>query len=230
MRLLALALASLAATAAFALPTEIAAEYRIATNGVPIGSVSETFVRKGGAYRLESTTKAEGVFRLFRDDTVVLTSVGRVGPKGLEPLHFERRRLGDVSRDVVADFDWTRSKLRSRHGGEESVHDLPPGTQDRLSVLYQFMHEAPGSRVVTVHMTNGRGVRHYEYRKVDEPNVSTPAGEFATLHYERITADEKDNRAQLWLARDRFHLPVRIVFEDARGLRLEQTLVGLTTR
>ncbi|MCM2326511.1 MAG: DUF3108 domain-containing protein [Lysobacter sp.] len=232
MRLLAFAVAfaSLAAAAAPALPTEIAAEYRISTAGVAIGHVQETYVRTGDTYRIESTTRAEGVFRLFRDDTIVLSSAGRLGPKGLQPLRFEQRRLGDSSRDIVADFDWGKAQLRSVYRGEESVNALPPGTQDRLSVLYQFMHVRQAGEVVKMHMSNGRKVELYAYRKVGTPTIDTPAGEFATLHYERITGSEKENRAQLWLARDRFSLPVRIVFEDSKGLRLEQNLVSLTTR
>ena len=96
--------------------------------------------------------------------------------------------------------------------------------------MYQFMNLAPGGERVRMHMSNGRKVDLYTYRKVDEPRLATPAGEFATAHYERVLDDEKENRAQLWLARDHFNLPVRIVFEDAKGLRLEQTLVSLTSR
>ena len=39
-----------------------------------------------------------------------------------------------------------------------------------------------------------------------------------------------DSQAQLWLAKDRYNLPVRVVFMDARGLRLDQQLVSLVTR
>ena len=52
-------------------------------------------------------------------------------------------------------------------------------------------------------MSNGRKVERYAYRKVDEPLIKTPAGEFATVHYERVTEDANENKAQLWLARDR---------------------------
>ena len=230
MRLLALVLACLLAPAAFAIPTEIEAEYRISTGGITIGRVSETFVRKGNTYRIESTTRTEGVFKLFRDDTVVLSSVGRFGAKGLQPVHFEQKRAGDSSRDIVAEFDWEKSQLRSEYRGEESVHALPAGTQDRLSIMYQFMNMALAGERVRMHMSNGRKVELYAYRKVGEPTLATPAGEFATAHYERITGDEKESRAQLWLARERFHLPVRVVFEDSKGLKLEQTLVSLSTR
>ena len=57
--------------------------------------------------------------------------------------------------------------------------------------------------------------------------VSTPAGAFDTLHYQRVTADPKESHADVWLAKDRFNFPVRVVFDDPKGLRLEQTLVAL---
>ncbi len=230
MRFLALAFACLLAPAALAIPTEIEAEYRISASGITIGRVSETFVRKGDTYRIESTTRAEGVFKLFRDDTIVLSSAGRVGAKGLQPLHFEQRRAGDSSRDIVAEFDWTKSQLRSEYRGEKSMHALPAGTQDRLSIMYQFMNMALTGDRVRMHMSNGRKIEPYAYRLVGEETVATPAGEFATSHYERITGDEKESRAQLWLARERYHLPVRVVFEDSKGLKLEQTLVSLSAR
>jgi hypothetical protein len=228
--LLAFALAASLATPALAVPTEVKAEYQITTAGLPIGRVHETFVRRGDTYRIESTTRAEGILKIFRDETVVVESEGRFGPNGLEPRRFEQRRTGDASRDITATFDWAKSQMRSSYRGESSVHDLPAGTQDRLSVMYQFMNVAAPEERVRMPMSNGRKVDYYTYRKVDEPRLATPAGEFATTHYERVTESEKENRAELWLARDRFNLPVRVVFQDTKGLRLEQTLVSLTTR
>ncbi len=187
-------------------------------------------MRTGNSYRIESTTRAEGVFRLFRDDSIVVRSVGRFGAGGLQPTRFEQRRVGDASRDILADFDWDKAVLRSEYRGEATTHALPPGTQDRLSIMYQFMNLAPGGERVRMYMSNGRKVDLYTYRKVDEPRLATPAGEFATTHYERVLDNEGENRAQLWLARDHFNFPVRIVFEDAKGLKLEQTIVSLTSR
>jgi hypothetical protein len=230
MRIFALVVACLLAVPAFAIPTEIEAVYRISTNGLAIGRVHETFVRQGAGYRIESTTRSEGILKVFRDDVVVLRSEGRFGTGGLQPLRFEQKRAGDPSRDILAEFDWEKSLLHSRYRGEEKTLALAPGTQDRLSVMYQFMNMAPGGDRVRVHMSNGRKVELYAYRKVDEPTLATPAGEFATLHYERITEGAKESRAQLWLARDRFNIPVRVVFEDASGLTLDQTIVSLTTR
>jgi hypothetical protein len=79
-------------------------------------------------------------------------------------------------------------------------------------------------------MSNGRKVDVYSYRLVNEERVSTPAGEFDTLHYERVTSSRKESRAEVWLAKDRHNFPVRVVFDNPSGLRLEQSLVALQTR
>lgn len=228
-----LAFASLAvalALPAAALPGHVEAEYRITSGGVVVGRVKETFVREGDTYRIESITRAEGPLKLFLDDTVTLQSEGRVGPAGLVPLRFEQRRARDGSRDIHATFDWAASRLRSEYRGEERTEPLPAGTQDRLSVMYQFMNVAMRANEVRIPMSNGRKVEHYTYRKVDEPRIATPAGEFATVHFERVLDAPDDSQAQLWLAKDRFNLPVRVVFVDAKGLKLDQQLVSLVTR
>jgi hypothetical protein len=230
MRVFAFVLACLIAPHALAIPTHVEAEYRISAGGIVIGRVSETYVRQGDTYRIESTTRSEGVFKLFRDETVVLVSEGRLGPGGLQPLRFEQRRAGDRNHDILATFDWEKSLLHSEYRGEATTHPLPAGTQDRLSLMYQFMNAAPGGERVRMHMSNGRKVELYTYRKVDELRLATPAGEFATAHYERVTENEKESRAQLWIATERFNIPVRVVFEDSKGLRLEQSIESLTTR
>jgi (2Fe-2S) ferredoxin len=107
---------------------------------------------------------------------------------------------------------------------------LPKATQDRISILYQFMNMQERSRTVEMFMSNGRKVERYVYRFVDEARITTPAGDFDTLHYARVPATERDARTDVWLAKDRYHLPVRVLFDDPKGIRLEQTLLELKVR
>ncbi len=76
-------------------------------------------------------------------------------------------------------------------------------------------------------MSNGRKVETYTYRLVDEARITTPAGEFDTLHFERVTVEKNDRHVEVWLAKERHNFPVRVVFDDPRGLRVEQSLVAL---
>jgi hypothetical protein len=224
------ALAAFFSAAVQAMPLEITAEYRLASAGVTIGRVSESFQRNGERYSIRSITRADGALKLVVDDNVTLESRGRVGPAGLVPLEFEQRRAGNASKDVFASFDWERGVMRSRFRGESQDVPLPGSTLYRLSILYQFMNIQKAGGRVEMHMSNGRKVERYSYRFVEEVRINTPAGDFETLHYARVTANEKEARTDVWIAKDRFNLPVRVVFDDPRGLRLEQTLLDLKVR
>lgn len=215
--------------ACHALPMEVSAEYKLMSAGVTIGRVSETFQRKGDTYAIRSVTRSEGVLKLVFDDSVILQSQGRVNEGGLQPLQFEQKRAGNSTRDIHATFDWERGVMLSRFKGESREVELPKATQDRISVMYQFMTLAKAGSTVEVNMSNGRKVDRYTYRFVEAVRLTTPAGEFDTLHYERVT-NPGESKAGVWLAKDRFNLPVRVVFDDPKGLKLEQVILDLQVR
>jgi len=231
-RLFALA-AACAATAAAALaapPTQITARYDLSHPLLgTIGRVEESFQRRGDEYSIRSVTTSQGALKMVFDERLVLESDGRVNDQGLQPMRFSQTRTKAAKQDVSATFDWQHGIMRSSKDGEVKEVPLPPKTQDRISVMYQFMNMPAGSDRVTMNMSNGRKVDSYTYRLVNEERVSTPAGAFDTLHYQRVTTDPKESHADVWLAKDRFNFPVRVVFDDPKGLRLEQNLVTLDT-
>lgn len=211
-----------------AAPSRIEAEYQLTNRGVAIGRMTETYVRTGDNYEIHSVSRSEGVLKLLFDERITLQSTGRVGAEGLQPLRFEERRKREPRRDVEASFDWERGVMSSRFRGEVSRHTLPPATQDRISMMYQFMHVKGGrGGNLTLSMSNGRKIELYTYRLVDEPRIGTPAGEFDTLHFERVTSKPNDRHVEVWLAKSHHNFPVRVVFDDPRGLRVEQALVVL---
>lgn len=234
MRILAcaLAFASAATAAAAAAPSQITAEYRLTNMGVVIGRVTETYQRTGDSYSIQSVTRSEGMLKLLMDDQLVAESKGKVTAGGLQPHAYDQRRLGNSSRDIKATFDWEKGIMHSQYKGESNTVRLPRETQDRLSLMYQFMNMnmKPREGNVTMHMSNGRKVELYTYRLVAEETIDTPAGAFQTRHYERVRSNDRESRAGVWLAKDRFNFPVRVVFDDPKGLRLEQTLVALESR
>ena len=202
-----------AACAAQAAPNRIDAEYQVSKGGLVIGRIVESYERNADTYVIRSTTSSEG----------------RVGPNGLEPAVFEQKRAGNASRDVHATFDWKAGVMRSQFRGESKDVELPPGTQDRISIMYQFMNVRPKGDTFEFPMSNGRKVERYTYRRTGEATLKTPAGDFETVHYERVVR-EGESKAEVWLAKDRFNFPVRIVFNDPKGLRLEQSLMALKAR
>ena len=218
----------LASSAAFALPSDIAAEYRLViAGGLTIAHVSETYSRTGDQYAIRSVTRSEGPLKLFLDDQLTLQSSGRVVAGGLQPLAFAQHRASTDKGAVQATFDWTRGVMHTQYGDNDKDVPLPDDTQDRISVMYQFMNLKAGPGTVTLPMSNGRKVELYTYRFVGEESLRTPAGTFDTMHYERVRSSPGESKAEVWLAKDRFNFPVRVVFDDARGPRVEQILVAL---
>jgi hypothetical protein len=228
--LIAALLFSSSAVAAAAPPTEVTAEYEVVHTGLTIGRINESFVRKGDVYSAKSVTRSEGPLKAFLDDQITLESSGRLGASGLQPLEFVQRRAKDSKRDLKTNFDWDKGTVSTVLHGEKSEVTLPRETQDRLSAMYQFLHFASFGPTLAMPMAMGRRVETYNYRLVEEGKVATPAGEFDALHYARVTANPGDTKVDVWLAKDRFNFPVRAIFDDPKGFRLEQTLVSLDTR
>jgi hypothetical protein len=216
-----------AAAAAAAPPSQVTAEYAVINTGLTIGRVSETFTRTGDRYSAQSVTRSEGPLKAFLDDQITLESSGRLAAGGLQPLEFAQHRAKDSNRDLKTTFDWSKGIVSTVLHGETSEVPLPPETQDRLSAMYQFLHLTSYGPTLAMPMTAGRKVEQYNYRLVDEGKVSTTAGEFDALHYARVTEKPGDTKVDVWLAKDRHMFPVRVIFDDPKGFRLEQSLVSL---
>lgn len=211
---------------AWASPLRVTATYDLLQNGQMIGQVSETFSREGKNYRIESVTRAAGLLALLSKDTIRLISTGKVDKTGLKPLHFEHHRGSDPAKAIVANFDWAKNTLVMNYDGESKTAPLEPGTQDRLSRMYQFMFLGRLPKAMNFYMTNGKKIDQYRYTLTGEEKLQTPAGEFATVHYSRQHAPDEDG-TELWLATGNHDFPVRLIIQDRDGRRLEQILTHL---
>ena len=217
--------------AAAAPPMQIDAQYVVTTNGgITIGRASETFSRKGDTYAIQSVTRSEGVLKAFVDDTLTVESTGTVGQGGLQPLEYKETRLKDGKRDLKSTFDWAKGVMRTMLRGEPSEASLSPSTQDRISIMYQFSHMRDFGRTLVIPMADRRKISPYTWELVEEGKVATPAGEFDTRHYRRVLNEPNDTKVDVWLAKDRFNFPVRVIFDDPKGFKLEQSLVALEAR
>ena len=209
------------------LPVLIKASYKIYRGRILIGQNDEIFERKGKRYSIVSETRAEGPLAIFFKEHITYKSDGLINEYGLQPLAFELVRA-DAGRNIAAQFDWDKKDIVSTRNGKSETFDLPVGTQDRLSSMYQFMHAIPRTAQLTVWMSQGKRSEKYIYQKQSEPVIKTPVGDFATVYYARIAKDG-ETKSQLWLAKDKFFLPVRVIFEDKNGA-FEQVLSGLSVQ
>ena len=225
-----LAMLLFAQVAQAALPNVIHATYHVHRGGMLIGSIDEKFERfgeHGDRYRITSRTRAEGAIALFYRDQFHTTSEGRIGTTGFIPAVFLSSRKSDTSRNFTTRFDWDKNELVREHLSdnqmEQEIFALSAGTQDRLSSMYQFMVVAPRGPSIATTMTQGKQAEQYVYLKQGEAKLSTLAGDFETVHYARDTK-QGGTKAQMWLAKTKYHVPVRVVFQDTKGAIFEQTL------
>ncbi len=212
-----------------ATPSMVNASYRIYKAGIFIGSVEEQFTRDGDNYRIVSQTETAGPLRIFLRDQLTITSEGAVGSTGFQPARYQFVRRDDQKKNISAEFDWSKQQILSRHAAETETFDLPAGTQDRISAMYQFMFTKPTASEVTVWMSQGKKAEFYRYRKQGEANITVNGESIPTVHYAR-EAKAGESKAHLWLAREKYFLPIKIVFEEGNGSTLEQVLVSMQIR
>ncbi|MDA8094705.1 MAG: DUF3108 domain-containing protein [Betaproteobacteria bacterium] len=215
--------------AAAAPPRHIDATYSLTAAGQPVGIDQETFARSGNRYQIESISHAVGLLALFHKGNIKLTSVGTVTAFGLKPLRFEEDRGPDPRRALAAAFDWPTQTLTMRHDGKTERTRLPAGTQDRLSLMYQFLFMSHLGPTLRFAMTSGRSLEHYSYHLVGREQVATPAGTFETLHYAKDHAPG-EHGFDVWLATTQDNFPVQLEMDQSNGMRLRQTITRLSIR
>jgi hypothetical protein len=211
--------------AAFAAPpARVQADYEVTMDGLEVASIRETFNRSQGDYHIESISRAAGLLAVFKPETIRLSSHGELTAHGLRPRQFDQQRERQPQKNNHADFDWTLAKLTLNDAlGARSV-DLPTGSQDRLSAMYQFLFLSlkPGD-TLDFFLTNGSKLTDYHYRAVAIETLSLPAGEFRTLRVS-TPPGQGGGDTDIWLSTEHGMLPVKMVITESNGTRYTQTL------
>lgn len=208
-------------------PASIVLSHDVSRNGVHIALINEHFESSGERYRIVSESAAVGVFALLQRRPVVVSSTGRVTADGLQPDRFDGARGAQDARRVNAEFDWGNASLSLAYDGKSERVELPPGTQDRLSIMYQFMFfDYGGRRELAFAMTNGRKLDRYRYTVTHDVEIDTPLGRMSTLHLVK-QRDPGDSETEIWLAPQYRYLPVRMVIVESDGVRYEQLMTSI---
>lgn len=206
------------------LPQRIEASYDILKRGIKLAEVNEVFERKDGHYRISSVTKPVGLLALFQPETIVVTSEGEITEQGLLPQRFTHRRTRNSERNSSADFDWEHGELTLNNQSGIRQLELPPYTQDRLSVMYQFIAVPPHGRLeLDFHMTNGHKLDEYLYQLNPAQTVKVPFGNLRS--YYLYTPPQKTKwKSEIWLAVDHSFVPCKVVLTEDDGAEVEQVL------
>jgi len=208
-------------------PQTVQAQYNLSANGLAIAVMTETFAIRDGTYQAVSETHAIGLFALVQRRPGRVTSSGTVSRDGLQPSVFDGTRGNKDARRVHAAFDWTAQQLMLKHDERTDTITLPPGSQDRLSVMYQFLFLTPESlKDLAFPMTNGRKLDLYRYAIGPDTAIDTPLGRLPVVHLVK-QRDAGDTATEIWLARDFRLMPVKMRIVEENGDRYEQVITQL---
>ena len=176
-------------------PAAVNAHYEVHKDGLHVATVSEAYEQRGSAYSIVSESNPAGLLAIFVRTRIKVTSTGNITPAGLRPDQLEYGRLDDASKNVSARFDWKTEQLSMTFDGRNESIALPKDTQDRLSLMYQFMF-LPAERLANLafHMTNGKKIEAYRYQLAGRETLDTALGKLHTVHLvkQREAGDNAD--------------------------------------
>ena len=212
-------LISAAGLAQAQLPAQVEIEYALSCDGRDLAEVVERLEQGGGTYQLTETWKGKGLYALL--GTAKRTSRGSISEGILRPLEFADERTGRNT--ARAWFDWQANTVTMQHKGSRGTEPMPPdtNTQDRLSFVVALALVPGKSQSVKFSIFDGRGQSRHEYEVGGHERLKTPAGEFDTVKITRRYEPGAKDRAELWLARELGHLPVRLLAVEKDGTRCE---------
>lgn len=205
------------------LPNRVRLEYR-ARIGLATGQMSLLWVNEGDHYTITSILSPQGMASLFFSGQLVQMSRGRILATGLQPEEFWDQRDNKRSQSR---FNYATQTILTESSKGARTFPLPAGLQDVQSLLFQLALTAPPATESDNAVFNGKKVRSYRYRLVGEEYLDTALGALRTLHIVRVT-DTSAERFEIWLAIDRYYLPVKLATEIS-GYEAELLVYGLNS-
>lgn len=199
------------------LPDDVEIVYEL--KGMLSGRQTHTWHRAGQHYTLDTVAEATGLTGLFMGGQLIQKSSGRIGALGLMPERYEIRR--PTGKNETLKFDYAANLIESSRTDakrDPRTRELPllTGAQDPLSAIYQLAMAAQDGKDGLIVAASSKRVKGYPYRMIGTEILSTPLGEMKTLHVTRAGDSEKSG-THLWLAPEKYSLPVRVSYVDEDG-------------
>ncbi len=208
---------------AIAAPKKVSLEYELERDGQLFANVTEHFSQDGHQYTIHSVTQGIGLYALLGKRE--LKSHGIVTKQGLKPLHFESLQSTSAKRTLINDFDWENHLLKMQVKGRQQEEVLQEGTQDLLSIMYQFMFKPPMQKTFAIPLTIGKKLSITDYEVTTKTQQQkTKAGNFNVV---TLTERNTDEPKIIYLAKGHHYLPVKVVMYDD-GAKFEQSLIKIT--
>ena len=215
-------LISIAGVAAAEPPARIEITFLASRNNSPMAEIVERLEYSGGNYTLTETWKGKGFYALLGSARRV--SQGTIVKNVLRPREFFDERSGrDTAR---AWFDWQAWTLTMQYKGQKGSEPLPANAQDRLSFLLALSLVPGNADSVSYSIADGKGLSRHTYRVMGRERIKIPAGEFDAVKVARNS--DNNESAELWLASQYGHIPLRLLVIEKNGDRFDQVATKIS--
>ena len=220
----------IAAQPLFAEPVgKIQSSYNVLGFGMTLANISETFIRTGDSYQIESVTKAVGLLARLKPETIRVSSHGKITAQGLVPLAYSLTREVDTHKNTSAKFNWEKSIIT--HTDHKGVNDFPlaKGTQDRLSVLYHLpLLVKTDQTEFKFGIADDNNLEDYNFSlNAEEQNVRLPMGNFKARYISNTPVGEQV-KYEIWMATEGNYFPYKVIVTDSKGGKLTQVLTDIS--
>ena len=212
-----------------ALPERLSIDYRLSTGPLTAHAVYR-WRRKGDTYRITGEGEATGLFRLFRNESILQESEGIITSAGLRPERFLEKRTG--ADDEGLDFDWLKHQVTLEHGDTQKTMALSDDTVDWLTMIFQLAHVPPrdGGQTLDLRVFTQRKLYDFTLKVVGLEDIDIPLGKVRALHLRHV--DPKDGDViDVWLGVDQHYLPVKMRYPVAKmKFMVEQDAARISER
>lgn len=189
----------------------------LGTDKFEIGRTVQTWEVEDGQYRIGSTSETTGLAAVLRSEKRTYLSTGAVTRAGLQPKSFLMSRTRRGETEVArARFDWDAAQIAWGTTDDTRSAALPAGSQDFLSLMYQFALVPPPAGRVSVPLTTGTKFETYELDVLPQETIDTPLGALRALPLRQVRKPGAET-IQIWLASDYRYLPVMVRFYGRDG-------------
>jgi len=183
----------------------------------PVGRTVQTWETDGASYKLASRSETTGIIHLFRSQHRTYFSRGKLTREGLRPDTFLMSRdRGRGTEEARAQFHWDKGSVTLGTAAQQREQELPGGSQDLVSFMYQLSIAPPAQGRIRMSVTNGSRLEMYELDVLPEERIETPLGVMRALPIRQVRTARAET-IDIWLATEYRHLPVRVRFYGRDG-------------
>lgn len=174
-------------------------------------------------YTIRTGATTTGIVRMLKRFEMVQTSTGTITAYGLQPDKFVEDKITSDGTDThEAVFDWPANTLRFSAGNSAA---LPKSSQDIVSFMYQLSQMEWSGNPLSIPISNGKKLEHYQIEVGEEELIDTPMGKQRAIPMRKVHAPTEEG-LEIWLAVEYRLLPIKITQLERNGSVAGQMLIS----